>query len=91
MDIIKRETLSDVDPEILIFDGFDDAIIGYTDSWGPENSRNLRAVYSYEKCVDVLVKDGLSYENAVEHLEFNTLGAYVGSRTPVVVHLLQDD
>ena len=84
----KRLALSEVDPEILLFDGFDDALIGYTDSWGSENSRSMRAVYSYEKCLTVLMNDGLSYESAVEHFEFNTLGAYVGPRTPVVVHLV---
>jgi len=88
MALQKREALAEIDPEILTFHGFDDALIGYTDSWGPENSRDLRAVYSYEKCITVLLDDGLSYEEAVEHLEFNTLGAYVGTRTPVVVHLV---
>jgi hypothetical protein len=84
----RREEIAAADPDILFADGFDDALIGYTDSWGAENSRCIRAVYDYTKCVEVLTnRDGVSYEDAVEYLEFNTLGAYVGARTPVFVHI----
>jgi hypothetical protein len=83
----KREELADFDPDILLADGFDDALIGYTTSWGPEKSRSPRAVYNYEHCVDILMRtENVTYEEAVEHLEFNTLGAYLGKYTPVFVH-----
>jgi hypothetical protein len=45
--------------------------------WGPP-----RAVYSYDKCVEVLERD-MDYEDAVEYMEFNVTGAYVGEQTPV--------
>jgi len=87
-ELTRREEIAAADPDILFADGFDDALIGYTDSWGAENSRCIRAVYDYTKCVEVLTnRDGASYEDAVEYLEFNTLGAYVGARTPVFVHI----
>lgn len=41
------------------------------------------ALYDYDKCLSVLMKrDKMSYEDAVEFLEVNTLGSYVGEKTP---------
>lgn len=83
------EGLAD-DESVLTFDGFDDAIIGWTDSWGPAEgggmTRQLRVVYSYRLLVETLVAQGMPAEEAEEYLEFNTLGAYVGPKTPIVVH-----
>jgi hypothetical protein len=85
-----RETIADIDPEVLFADGFDGCIIGYTDSWsGP--SRPVRVVYSVEKIVDQLMtEDGLSYDDAMEHFEFNIIGAYVGEHTPVFVRSIEE-
>ena len=41
------------------------------------------AIYDYDKCVEILMRDGTSYEDAVEHMEFNVTGGYVGAHTPV--------
>lgn len=85
-----REQLAEVDENILTADGFDDALIGYTDSWGPAEgggmSRVFRAVYSVRRCVEVLVAGGMAEDEALEYLEFNAIGAYVGPHTPVYVH-----
>ncbi len=84
------EKLAEIDEEILMADGFDAALIGWTDSWSG-SSRVPRAVYSVSKCVSILMSGGAtSYEEAMEYLEFNTLGAYVGERTPVFVHDLEE-
>ena len=40
---------------------------------------------SYQKCIDVLIKDGMTVEEAVEYFEFNTVGAWVGEHTPTIV------
>ncbi len=69
-------------PEILFWDGFDDAIIGFARCCG---SPTVLA-YSYQKCIDVLMAGGLmDYEDAVEYFEFNTVGAYAGPGTPICV------
>lgn len=58
---------------VRIFDdslGFDyaDAFIGMSD--------NGRAVYSYDKMVEhIMVKEGWSYEEAVEWIDYNTIRA----------------
>jgi hypothetical protein len=41
-------------------------------------------VYDLNKCIEVLVdRDGMSQEEAVEYMDFNVLGAYVGEETPI--------
>lgn len=62
--------------ELLKADGFDNAVIGI-------DSRGMRLIYSRSKCIDILVKQGLSYEEAIEHFDFNVEGAYVGEQTPI--------
>jgi hypothetical protein len=66
---------------ILLADGFEDALIGL----GTQFNKEL-AVYDYEKCIQILMtRDGMAYEEAMEHMEFNVTGAYVGEQTPVFV------
>jgi hypothetical protein len=61
--------------EILIADGFDDAILGIEDE-------TLRVIYSVSKCIEILQKD-MDEEEAVEYFHYNVIGAYVGERTPI--------
>ena len=71
---------------MLTADGFDEAFIGVTE-FRPVHLP--RAVYSYEKCVDILMqRDGMDREEALEYMEFNVTGAYVGKQTPVFVRKL---
>lgn len=75
-----RARLSDMNPEALFADGLDDALIGV----GYRCGQVALAVYDVEKAAQVLVKrDGLSYGEAMEFLEFNTIGAWVGEHTPI--------
>tara|TARA_B100000963_G_scaffold348966_1_gene357326 strand:- start:184 stop:414 length:231 start_codon:yes stop_codon:yes gene_type:complete len=61
-------------------DGFDEAIIGVGSRCGSEDV----LIYDYSKCVSILVKrDGMSLDEAVDYMEFNVVGAYVGETTPV--------
>ena len=75
------EELSEENPDALTADGFEDAFIGICRRF----SLPPLAAYSYEKCIAVLVKGGASYEEAVEHFEFNVIGAWVGDGTPVFI------
>ena len=58
-------------------DGFDDAIIG-VDS-------KQRVVYSIEKILEILQKDDMSQEDALEHFYYNIEGSYVGDYTPLYI------
>ena len=64
------------DEEFLKADGFNDAVIGvcYTSD---------RLIYSYTKCLQILIDEGMDDVDAIEHLSYNTMGAYVGDKTPI--------
>lgn len=65
----------------LMADGFEDALLGI----GTRFSWPV-AIYDYEKCVAVLVlRDGMTQDEAEEFIEFNVTGAYVGENTPVFI------
>jgi len=42
-------------------------------------------VYSIEKILEILQKDDMSQEDALEHFYYNIEGAYVGEYTPVFI------
>ena len=43
----------------------------------------LTELYSYKKCLDILIAEEMDEEDAMEHLSFNVMGAYVGEKTPI--------
>ena len=78
------ERISELNPKALKADGFDDAILGITTRIGDDSL----LAYDYDKCIKILQKD-LSYEEAVEYMEFNVVGSYVGEGTPIFIKRLQ--
>ena len=44
------------------------------------------AAYSYEKLVEVFVEQGMTELEAVEWIDFNIAGAYVGEYTPIIIY-----
>lgn len=77
------------DEDILTADGFDDALIGYTDSWSG-NERPLRAVYDRQKCIDILFAEmDCGMEECEEYFDFNVAGGYAGPNTPVFVEMFK--
>jgi hypothetical protein len=71
------------DEEFLSADGFDDAIIGVTCD---KNTGVYKLVYSNLKCVEILmIRDGMSQEEAIEYFDFNVEGAYMGEKNPIWV------
>ena len=88
------EMAAETDEPIIVYEEYEQAIIGITDSWGIVDTETgmgaghpYRLVYSYEKCVDILMKDhGMTAEEAEEHMSYNTCGAYNGPHTPIIVY-----
>ena len=62
--------------EILKADGFDRAVIGI-------DSGNMRLIYSVRSCIEILVLDGMTMIDAIEHFDYNVRGSYVGEKTPI--------
>jgi hypothetical protein len=67
--------------QMLFADGFDDCIIGVSHGIEPV------VVYDKQAMIDELVKQGMEYIDAIEYLEFNTWGAYVGEQTPLYIYV----
>jgi|TARA_R100000908_G_C3745462_1_gene140925 hypothetical protein len=67
---------------MLKADGFDEALIGI----GRRCSQEDVLVYDFDKAVKILVdRDKMAVDEAMEFLEYNTLGAWVGEETPLFV------
>lgn len=74
-----KEHIASVDEEILLADGFDEALIGIVTIGGGK----ILALYDVAKCMSILITDqGMSPDNALEYFEFNVANAYVGEKTP---------
>ena len=65
--------------QTLLADGFEDALLGYGHQFN-----KIIAIYDYHRCVKILIaRDGMSEDEALEYMDFNVIGAYVGDHTPV--------
>jgi len=82
MSKIREQLQDNYDQELLFADEWDDCIIGVSNDFG-----DIRVVYSIDKMVEQLMSYGDSYLEAMEYLEYNTLNAWVGVRTPIYVEL----
>lgn len=65
-----EEYLQKADPEAIIFDGLDLAIVGF-------DHRGLM-VYDYNKMVNIFIADGMTWEEAVEWVDYNVIGTNAG-------------
>ena len=74
------EIIDQADPEAIVWDGFDEAIIG-RDNRG-------RLVYDIDLMVETLRRDDdMSEEEAMEFLDYNTLNTFVGDLTPIHIYI----
>ena len=72
---------------MLKADGLDEAIIGVGSRCGQDDI----LIYDYEKCVQVFMnREGWTYEEAVEWMDFNVVGAWMGEGTPMFLLKIHD-
>ena len=63
-----------LDCDVLIADGFDDAIIGIAERYG----MNPVVLYDKHKCIKIMQdRDGMTEEEAIEFFYYNIVGAYM--------------
>ncbi len=74
-EINLREIIAEMNPEAILWDGLDDAIIGI--------SVDDRVVYGLNKMILLFQQQGMSEEEAMEWMDFNIISAYVGEYTPI--------
>jgi hypothetical protein len=76
--------ISEEYPDLLKADGFDAAILGVVQRMG------IQAIcYDQDKVIEILMEDGMTYEEAVEYFEFNIAGAWVGESTPFFMQRME--
>lgn len=75
------EILSDENPDAVLFDGLESAMIGIAS----QQHKGPIAVYDYELIIKNLVDGGMEEEDAYEHMSFNIEGAYLGEYTPMIL------
>jgi len=60
----------------MLADGFDEAILGV-------DAVEYRVIYSVAKMTDILIEEGMDPVDAMEHLDYNVIYAYIGNHTPI--------
>jgi hypothetical protein len=79
---LTLDEIAEINPEAMMADGFDEAVLGMCIQFGGEPL----VAYDYEKCIKILMeKDGLNRTEAIDFMEFNIIGSYVGLNTPVFI------
>jgi hypothetical protein len=74
----KKEHILEYYPDetYMFADGFDDAIIGICE-------RTNVIIYSTKRVIEILMEEGMEYEDALEHFSYNVSGSYMGEMTPI--------
>ena len=81
----KIELLKEENPDYLMADGFDDAIVGTAERFGMHRV----VLYDTTKCIDILMKrDKMTEEEAIEFFYYNVLGSLMGEYTPCFAEIL---
>jgi hypothetical protein len=70
---------SDCD-ETLFVEGFDQALLGYTEQFG-----EVISVYDEKRCIDLLIEKGMTETEASDYYYYNMATKYCGSKTPLFV------
>jgi len=80
------EYLSEMYPEVMIMDGFDDCIIGIAERACME----IVVAYDRNKVINKLMGMGMDEDSAIEYFYYNQLGSYIGKHTPVFVEVFDE-
>jgi len=76
------EVMAEVNPEAIVYDNLKSALVGIATQF---NKSIL--VYDYQKCIDIIMDDGMTREEAEEYFNFNVLGCWAGEHTPCFINM----
>ena len=79
---MQMDTFAFLDP-----DYFDEAILGVAERCGVSPV----VLYDRNKCIDLLVKEGMPRDEAHEYFDFNIVGSYIGDETPLFATFLETE
>ena len=88
------DQITEINPEALLADGFEDAIIGI----GGQHGSKAVVIYDKDKCIEILEKQFSQdkdcenpYLDAIDYFGYNTECAYVGENTPIFMQRLNEE
>lgn len=82
----ERNKIAEINPEAILWDGLDNAIIGLTSDG--------KAVYDIGMMVSIVWKNNqkhITSDEAREWVDFNILSTYVGEHTPINIWMFNED
>jgi hypothetical protein len=80
------EDMEEINPQAMYPTDMKEAIIGYIERAGMQP----QILLDREKCIHILMKDGMTQEDAEEYFEFNTIGSFMGEEgTPCFTTLIK--
>lgn len=75
------------DEAVIRLEGLDDALVGWANPWDTSGITPTRLIYSAAKCIKIMMDNqGLSEDDAIEWLSYNTENCYLGEHTPIIMH-----
>lgn len=76
--------MKDIDREtgVVRFDGLDEAIVGLASQY---TKTPVVLCYDREKILEILMRDGMTAEDAEEYFEFNIGCLWAGDSTPIIL------
>ena len=75
------QTLEELNPEAILYDGLDDALVGIVARCGAD----ALALYDRQKCIKLFIDNGMTEEEAENFFCFNVEGCWAGPHTPYIV------
>lgn len=75
-----------VDREAIALDGLDEAILGH----GSQFPNEQVVVYSAQRIIKILMRDGMTLDEALQYFEFNIEQLHAGHLTPIIVWEIED-
>tara|TARA_A100001391_G_scaffold93077_1_gene61591 strand:- start:169 stop:504 length:336 start_codon:yes stop_codon:yes gene_type:complete len=92
LDIVD-EYADRIDAEMLLIGAtaeerkqFEPAIVGIAHRYG----MTPIVAYDYDKVISIFARD-MGYEDAIEHFDFNVIGAWLGEGTPIFIEVFGND
>jgi len=73
------------------WDGFDVAIIGTASIWSGGERVEVLVYDIFVMVQQLIVRDGMTEDEALEYIEFNIENAYIGKDTPIIVWEYNDE
>ena len=81
-----QDWIAEINEDAIIYPNLNEALIGICEQFG----RPPVAAYDLNKCIKVLIDDGMDEDEAIDYFYYNTLGTWAGDSTPVFITMYED-